>query len=173
MLKLPLGGRKLRAPPEGDDDALAVSFDPAHNLARCRGRDQPASAPQHQLRQRISSTTYRGPGERQRAALGRCRGRRVKFRPTLTCRPPISPACTISLGIGPSGAFTCPELRSWLSASDCEIPVLTGINGTLMARQASTEDEGWTNCQRLSARPVTSIAGPATIYVSVAGHEAP
>src|SRR6516225_9647998 len=35
---------------------------------------------------------------------------------------------------GPSGALTCPELRSWLSASDREIPVLTGVNGTLMAR---------------------------------------
>ena len=84
----PAWGRTLRAPPEGDDDALAVLFDPVHNLARCRGRDQPASAPQHQLRQRISDTTYGGPGERQRAALGRCRGRRrVKFRPTMTCRP--------------------------------------------------------------------------------------
>src|SRR6516162_6842263 len=28
----------------------------------------------------------------------------------------------------------CPELRSWLSASDREIPVFTGVNGTLMAR---------------------------------------
>ena len=31
---------------------------------------------------------------------------------------------------GPSRAFTCPELRSWLSASDREIPVFTGVNGT-------------------------------------------
>jgi hypothetical protein len=36
---------------------------------------------------------------------------------------------------GPSGALTFSELRSWLSASDREIPVFTGVNGTLMARQ--------------------------------------
>jgi hypothetical protein len=30
----------------------------------------------------------------------------------------------------PSEAFTCGELRSWLSASDREIPVFTGVNGT-------------------------------------------
>jgi hypothetical protein len=29
----------------------------------------------------------------------------------------------------------CPELRSWLSASDRETPVFTGVNGTLMARR--------------------------------------
>jgi hypothetical protein len=156
----PAWGRKLRAPPEGDDDALAVPFGPAHNLARCRGRDQPASAPQHQLRQRISGTTYRGPGERQRAAFRRCRGRRVKFRPTLTCRPPISPACTISLGIGAFRGFHVPELRSWLSASDREIPVLTGVHGTLMARRSWAEDEGWTKPPHLTSS-VSGIIGSA------------
>ena len=39
---------------------------------------------------------------------------------------------------GPSRALTCPELPSWLSASDREIPVLTGLNGTLMARRSWT-----------------------------------
>ena len=34
----------------------------------------------------------------------------------------------------PSRALTCPELRSWLSASDREIPVFTGLM-TLMARR--------------------------------------
>jgi hypothetical protein len=37
----------------------------------------------------------------------------------------------------PSGALRCPELRSWLSDGDREIPVLTGVNGTLMARRAT------------------------------------
>lgn len=39
---------------------------------------------------------------------------------------------------GPSRALTCPELPSWLSASDREIPVSTGLNGTLMARRSWT-----------------------------------
>jgi hypothetical protein len=42
---------------------------------------------------------------------------------------------TISLGIGALRALKCPELRSWLSASDREIPFFTGVNGTLMARR--------------------------------------
>ena len=33
----------------------------------------------------------------------------------------------------------CPELRSWLSVSAREIPVLTGVNGTLMARRSWPE----------------------------------
>jgi hypothetical protein len=32
----------------------------------------------------------------------------------------------------------CPELRGWLSASDREISVFTGVNDTLMARQSWT-----------------------------------
>jgi hypothetical protein len=36
----------------------------------------------------------------------------------------------------PSGVLTCPELRGWLSVSDREIPVFTGVNGTLMARRS-------------------------------------
>ena len=38
----------------------------------------------------------------------------------------------------PPGAFTCSELRSWLSGSDREIPVFTGVNGTLIARRSRT-----------------------------------
>src|SRR5215471_18895097 len=45
---------------------------------------------------------------------------------------------TVSLGIGAFRGSQCPELRSWLSASDCEIPVFTGVNGTLMARRSWT-----------------------------------
>jgi hypothetical protein len=41
----------------------------------------------------------------------------------------------------PSGVLMCPELRSWLSASDRDMPAFTGVNGTLMARRAWTEDE--------------------------------
>lgn len=37
----------------------------------------------------------------------------------------------------PSGALTRPELRSWLSASDREMPVLTRVNGTLMGRRGN------------------------------------
>jgi hypothetical protein len=39
---------------------------------------------------------------------------------------------TISLGIGAFRAPMCPELRSWLSASDHDTPVFTGLmtNGT-------------------------------------------
>ena len=43
----------------------------------------------------------------------------------------------------PSGAFTCPELRSWLSVSAREIPVLTGVNGTLMAWRSWLEPGQW------------------------------
>jgi hypothetical protein len=35
---------------------------------------------------------------------------------------------------GPSGALTRPELRSWLSASDREIPVITGVDITVRGR---------------------------------------
>jgi hypothetical protein len=42
----------------------------------------------------------------------------------------------------PSGALMCPELRGWLSASDREIPVFTGANGTLMARRSWTAPAG-------------------------------
>jgi hypothetical protein len=42
---------------------------------------------------------------------------------------------TISLGIGAFRGPYCPELRSWLSANDREIPVFTRVNGTLMARR--------------------------------------
>jgi hypothetical protein len=54
---------------------------------------------------------------------------------------------------GPSGALTCPELRSWLSASDREIPVFTGVNGTLMARRS------WTAPSRITLRPSAFQAG--------------
>jgi len=46
---------------------------------------------------------------------------------------------------GPSGAFTCPELRSWLSVGDREIPVPTGLM-TLMARRC------WLGSGRLCRR---------------------
>ena len=54
---------------------------------------------------------------------------------------------------GPSAAFTCPELRSWLSVSAREIPVLTGVNGTLMARRS------WTAPGRMTLRPSAFQAG--------------
>ena len=54
---------------------------------------------------------------------------------------------------GPSRAFTCPELRSWLSASDREIPVFTGVNGTLMARRS------WTAPCLMALRPSAFQAG--------------
>jgi hypothetical protein len=43
----------------------------------------------------------------------------------------------------PSGAFTRAELRNLLSASHREIPVLTGVNGTLMARRTWPEPGRW------------------------------
>ena len=46
---------------------------------------------------------------------------------------------------GSSGAFTCPELRSWLSVGDREIPVPTGLM-TLMARRC------WLGSGRLCRR---------------------
>jgi hypothetical protein len=53
----------------------------------------------------------------------------------------------------PSRALTCPELRSRLSASDREIPVFTGVNGTLMARRSWPEPSRW------SYRPSAFQAG--------------
>src|SRR6478672_7472219 len=35
----------------------------------------------------------------------------------------------------PSGPVTCPDLRSRVSASDRERPLVTGVNGPLMARR--------------------------------------
>jgi hypothetical protein len=48
---------------------------------------------------------------------------------------------------GPFRALMWPELRSWLSASDREIPVFTGVNGTLMARRS------WTAPWLMAPRP--------------------
>ena len=42
----------------------------------------------------------------------------------------------------PSGAPMCRELQGRLSASDRKIPVLTGVNGTLMARRSWTTPAG-------------------------------
>ena len=55
----------------------------------------------------------------------------------------------------PFRAFTSPELRSWLSARDCEIPVFTRVNGTLMAR-------------RLSQTPGAAVAVITTLWKSCA-----
>jgi hypothetical protein len=50
---------------------------------------------------------------------------------------------TVSLGIGAFRGFRCPELRSWLSVSAREIPVLTGVNCTLMAWRSWPEPGRW------------------------------
>ena len=82
----------------------------------------------------------------------------------------------------PSGPVTWPDLRGGVSASDRERPLVTGVNGPLMARRSQEADPRTRGpgsvlplpCRGLSARPVIcSITGPAPIYVSVAGHEAP
>ena len=67
--------------------------------------------------------------------------------PNLPAREPALSAWEL----GPSEAFTCPELRSWQSASDRETPALTGVNGTLMARQSWTAP--WLMALRASAEP--------------------
>jgi len=46
---------------------------------------------------------------------------------------------TISLGAVPSGPVTWPDLRGRVSASDRERPLVTGVNGPLMARRSSSE----------------------------------
>jgi len=58
----------------------------------------------------------------------------------LNCAFPLEQVTVIEPALSawesvPSRALTCAELRSWLSASDREIPVFTGVNGTLMARR--------------------------------------
>jgi len=37
----------------------------------------------------------------------------------------------------PSGPVTCPDLRRGVSASDREKPLVTGVNGPLMARRTT------------------------------------
>ena len=39
----------------------------------------------------------------------------------------------------PSGPVTCPDLRGGVSASDRERPLITGVNGPLMARLSSSD----------------------------------
>jgi len=43
----------------------------------------------------------------------------------------------------PFRAFTCPELRSWLSARDCEIPVSTKVNGAATFANAGCSCSGY------------------------------
>ena len=43
----------------------------------------------------------------------------------------------------PFRAFTRPELRSWLSARDCEIPVFTRVNGTATFANAGCSCSGY------------------------------
>ena len=63
----------------------------------------------------------------------------------------------------PSGASICPELRDWLSASDREIPVFTGVNGTLMARR-SWPAPGWMTLRPSAARSRWLLAaGPVPL----------
>jgi len=46
---------------------------------------------------------------------------------------------TISLGIGAFRSSQCPELRGWLSVSDHEIAVFTGVNGTAILDRAGPD----------------------------------
>ena len=43
----------------------------------------------------------------------------------------------------PSGPVTWPDLRGWVSASDRERPLVTGVNGTLMARRIVVRPAQW------------------------------
>jgi hypothetical protein len=47
--------------------------------------------------------------------------------------------------------LTCPELPSWLSARDREMPGSTGVNGTLMARAVLPPRSGADHVAKLSA----------------------
>jgi hypothetical protein len=51
----------------------------------------------------------------------------------------------------PSGPVTLPDLRGGVSVSDRDRPLITGANGTLMARQTVVRPA-------LMARPMLSIA---------------
>jgi hypothetical protein len=58
----------------------------------------------------------------------------------------------------PSRVLTCPELRSWLSAGDREMPVFTGVNGTLMARAVLPPSDVAELCGCLDGMPIVVLA---------------
>jgi hypothetical protein len=60
-------------------------------------------------------------------------GRPGRCRTVLNCNPDLSAWESV-----PSGPVTWPDLRSGLSASDRERPLITGVNGPLMARVTIT-----------------------------------
>jgi hypothetical protein len=103
--------------PKGDGDALAVYCGPAHSLVWCRGRDQPASAAQFQLRERIGGANCQGSGGGQATGTlirrdDSCGGRRV----VLLDLPSASGAWPgVRPGGHPNGAgapFRCPASSS-------------------------------------------------------------